>query len=113
MSVEQMEEDRLLASSPDDFSMDEQFLLQSSDEELDEYIENAGCMNRCLHALMSVRQEMMQKGTVAKNYDHFLFHPLKDYYGPVRKRGKVKSPKIIFNSKALTTAARQRCKTIR
>ena len=78
MSAEQMEEDRLLASSPEDFSMDEQFLLQSSDEELDEYIENAGCMNRCLHALMSVRQELMQKGTVAGNYDHFLFHPFKD-----------------------------------
>ena len=68
MSVEQMEEDRLLASSPDDFSMDEQFLLQSSDDELDEHIENAGCVNRCLHALMSVRQERMQKRTICGYY---------------------------------------------
>ena len=59
MNEDEMEEDRLLASSPEDLSMDEQFLLQSSDDELDEIIGNAGCVNRCLHALMSVRQEMM------------------------------------------------------
>ena len=41
MNVEQINEDRLLASSPETLSMDEKYLLQSSDEDLDNSNENS------------------------------------------------------------------------
>ena len=60
MSVEQMEEDRLLASSPEELSMDEQFLLYSSDENLDESVEFSGCMN-CIFIMSEKREKSKEK----------------------------------------------------
>lgn len=41
MNVDQIIEDRLLASSPETHSMNEKFLLQSSDEDLDNSNDNS------------------------------------------------------------------------
>ena len=59
MSLEQMEEDRLLASFPEELAMDEQFLLQSSDEDSNEPVEISGCMN-CIF-IMSEKKEKSDK----------------------------------------------------
>ena len=67
MNVEQMEEDRLLASSPEELSIDEKFLLQSSDEELNKSVEMSGCMNCIFIMSEKVETSKEQKSLSAVN----------------------------------------------
>ena len=64
MNVEQMEEDRLLASSPEELSIDEKFLLQSSDEEFNKSVEISGCMN-CIFIMPEKREKSKEQKSLS------------------------------------------------